>query len=298
MHLAKRERQPRPLVIVEPTGTHPVGIDFADRGQHTHGQLRATHFHREHGHRQTDLDCHMLAHIQRKRGFTHRRTTGNDDQIPWLQAGGSSVEIMVPSRYPGNVGGIVTVVQFLNAFDHLGEQGIDVLKAGLAAKATLGNGKHLGLGLIKQLFWVAAKRRECITGNFIAGSHQLAQNGSVAHDLGITPDVRRRGGICSQFAQVSESAGIARLACMIQAFSDRDHISGFAALQQAPDLAKNPGMLVAVEILFTEQVGDLVERSVVQQQAAKHRLFRLHRMRRNAQLRDRRIIRRGKGAAP
>jgi hypothetical protein len=45
-------------------------------------------------------------------------------------------------------------------------------------------------------------------------------------------------------------------------------------------------VLVAIEILLADDVGDLVEGAVVQQQAAQHRLLGLDRVRRHAKRED------------
>lgn len=79
-------------------------------------------------------DRHVLAHVERERGFTHRRTPGDDDQVARLQARGARIEVAVAGRHAGDVGRILAVVQFLNAIDDLSEQRIDVLEARLAAE--------------------------------------------------------------------------------------------------------------------------------------------------------------------
>jgi len=84
VHLAQCERQARPLIIIQPPRADPVRVKTPDRRQHTHRQLRAAHFHREHGDRQSNLDRHVLAHVQGKRRLAHRRPAGDDQQITRL----------------------------------------------------------------------------------------------------------------------------------------------------------------------------------------------------------------------
>ena len=248
VHLAQGKGQPRPLVVVEAAGTHTVRVEPADRGEHAHGQLGAAHFHRENRHRQTDFNRHVLGHVERQRGFAHRRATGDDQQVAGLQTRGLGVEIVVAGRHPGDVRGVVSVMQFLDAFDDLREQRIDVHKTGLMAEAALGNGKDLGFGLVEQLLRIAAERVERAAGDLVAGGDQLAQYGTFADDFGVAPDVRRRRRIGRQFAEVGQAAGFAALAGQIEAFRYRNDVDRLAAFEQLADLAIDAPVFVAIEI--------------------------------------------------
>ena len=110
VHLAERKGQARPFIVVQASGSNTMSVQPADRRQHTHRQLGAAHFHGENSHRQTDLDGHMFADIQCERRLTHRRATGDDQQITRLQAGGASIEIVVTGRNTSNIGRVVAVV--------------------------------------------------------------------------------------------------------------------------------------------------------------------------------------------
>jgi len=51
-------------------------------------------------------------------------------------------------------------------------------------------------------------------------------------------------------------------------------------LDQLDDVAVDQAMVAAVEVRLGHEVGDAVPRGVIEQQAAEHRLLRLHRVRR------------------
>jgi hypothetical protein len=55
-------------------------------------------------------------------------------------------------------------------------------------------------------------------------------------------------------------------------------------------VAEDAAVVVAVEVLRGDQVGDLVEGVVIEQQAAQQRLLRLDRMRRHAQREQLRVV--------
>ena len=126
-------RQARPVLVQQAAGTQAVLVQAPDRTQHTHGQLRATHFHGEHRHRQARLDGHVFADVDRESGFTHGRTAGHDDQVAGLQAGGHLVQVHEPGRNARDVAGTVAVVELVDALDHLGQQRLDFHEALRAA---------------------------------------------------------------------------------------------------------------------------------------------------------------------
>src|SRR5690606_33293787 len=66
----------------------------------------------------------------------------------------------------------------------------------------------------------------------------------------------------------------------------RDHVGGVVPVDQALHLLPDQPVLVAIEVVLPDDVGDLVEGAVVEQQAADHRLFRLDRVRRHPQRQD------------
>ena len=70
-------------------------------------------------------------------------------------------------------------MQFLNAFNHLREQWVDVHKALLVTRTHFGNGEHLLFGGVEQFFGITAEWVQRIGGDFIARYDQVAQYGAL-----------------------------------------------------------------------------------------------------------------------
>ena len=246
--LAEGKGKARPLIIVQPAGSYLVLIQAANRGQHTHGKLGAAHFHREHRHRCTVVDGHILGHVQGQRGLAHRRAAGNDDQIAGLQTRGHLVEVVIAGGDTGDIRRIIAVVQFLDALHHLGQQRIDVLEAGLVTHAGFGNGKDLGLGFVEQGFRFAAQRIQGARSDLVAGCHQLAKDGPFAHDLAVAANIGCRRRVLRQLPKIGQTTGVLGFTGRIDGFCHRHHIDRLGPLQHALDGAKDAAMFVTIEI--------------------------------------------------
>jgi len=231
VELAEGEGQSRPLVVGQATGAHPVRIEAADGCEHPHGQLGAPHFHGKHPHRQAAVHAYILGNIEGERGLAHGRTTGDDDQVAGLEPGSLLVEIGEPGGDTGDVRRIVPVVQFLNPFDDLGEQGIDVHEAVAVAGTGLGNGEDLRFGLVEEALRIPSQRIEGIGGDFIGDGHQLPQHRPFTDDFRIALDVGRRRRVGRQFPEIGQSPGAIPLPGGIQGFGHGHHVGGFARLQ-------------------------------------------------------------------
>ena len=133
LHQLHRMGHARPVLGDQLAGTHAVLVQQADRTQHTHGQLHRAHFHGEHRHGQALLDGDVLADVHRERGLAHRGTTRDDDQVAALHAGRHLVQIGEARGHAGHVGTAFTVIELVDALDHLRQQRLDFLEAGRAA---------------------------------------------------------------------------------------------------------------------------------------------------------------------
>jgi len=222
-------------------------------------------------------------------GFTHTGTTGDDDEVAGLQAGGHAVEVGKAGRHAGDFRGVLAVMQFLNALDHLREQRVDVHEALLVACAHFGNGEYFLFGGVEQFFGIAAERVKRIGGDFVTGHDEVAQDGALAHDLGITADVGGGWGVGRQLTEVGQTAGFVCQAGLFDGFGDGHHIGGFGAFEQTRDLLEDEFVFAAIEVGFGQQVGNAIQRFVVQQQATEHRLFGFDGVRRYAQLGNGRV---------
>jgi len=109
----------RPFVVGQAAGTHAVRIQTTDRGQHTHGELGATHFHGEHGHRQTDVYGHVFGNVQSKGGVVcHDIVVG--DIEPHRMAHGDALAFNLAHRFnTGEVGALLARPGFGQSSDLL-----------------------------------------------------------------------------------------------------------------------------------------------------------------------------------
>ncbi|MNI52311.1 hypothetical protein D3C73_1070780 [compost metagenome] len=176
------------------------------------------------------------------------------------------------------------MVELVNAFDHLGQQRLDLLETGRAARAFLGNLEDLGFCFIQQLARFLALRVQGGRRDLVGNRHQLAQHGALAHDLGVAADVGGRRGVVRQRVQIRQAARVFGLAGADQRFVDGDDVGGPRQADQTGDVVPDQPVVVAVEVLFDQHVGNTVPRGVVQQQTAQHRLLRLDGMGGNAQV--------------
>ena len=117
----------------------------------------------------------------------------------------------------------------------------------------------------------------------LPGGDELAQHRALAHDVRIGADIGGGGSVARQRPQVGQPAHLIEQSLALQVPGQGDGIAGLAALDQAGDGFENQPMIVAVEILGDDAVGDLVPGRGVQHQPAEHGLLRLDRMRRQAQ---------------
>jgi len=78
-------------------------------------------------------------------------------------------------------------------------------------------------------------------------------------------------------------ARLFRLARGLERLVGRHDVGGTRQPDQLGHLLPDQPVVVAIEIVFLDEVRDAVPGGVVQQEAAQHRLLRLHRVRRDAQ---------------
>ena len=83
--------------------------------------------------------------------------------------------------------------------------------------------------------------------------------------------------------KIGEPAHLIEQSLALEDAGQGDRIAGLVALDQAGGGRENQPVIVAVEIIGDDAVGDLVPGRGVDHQPAEHRLLRLDRMRRQAQ---------------
>jgi len=282
--LFDRLRQARPLVVGKLAGAQVHLVDTADRADDTHGQLARAHFHREHCHRQLFVQRDVLGNVDRKSRLTHAGPRREHDHVTRLEAGREPVQVVEAGRHARDV--VRVVGHLLHSVQQLDHQGIHGLETLLHARAFLADVEDLLLGFVEDLVDRFAQRVECGGSDFVAGAHQLAQDGALAHDLGVAADVARAGHVLRQRIQVGKAPDLVRLAQPLQLFVHRDHVGRLGGVDQATHGRVDQPVLIAVEVAVSEQIPNPVPGVVVQQEPAQHAGFRFDRVRRNAQLRD------------
>ena len=195
--------------------------------------------------------------------------------------GGHFVEIGEAGRQSGHRAlAFVALVQDLERFLHRRAHRDETLAP---ARAGFGDAEHLLLGAFEDFLAAAPFRLEAVAGDLGAGIDQLAQHGFLAHDFGIGDDVRRARRRVRQLEHVARAADEFGQAVGVEPFAERHRVAGHVLVRQIADRAIDQAMILAVEIVFVELVGDAFPRALVEHQAAEHRLFGVDGMRRHAQ---------------
>jgi len=241
----------------------------------------AAHLHAEDRHRHQRMQRDVLGDIERERGLAHRGTPGDDDQLARLQARGLGVEVVEAGRHPGDVGGIVAVVEVIDALQHAREHRLDLLQPHAVPGAGLADLENARLGLVQELPHLLAARAERALGDLGGDLGEAPLHRALAHQLRVAPDVERARGVLRQRPEVGGAPGLVPVLARLDRFRHRDHVGGSAGLDQLRDVAPDAAVVVPVEVPGRDQVGDAVECLVVEEQPAEERLLRLDRVRRN-----------------
>ena len=289
MQLGHRIREPRPFVVLQPPGAQLVLVDLPDRAQHPHGELRRAHFHAEHRHRQAVVHGGVLGDVEGEGGLAHAGAAGDDDQVTRLQPGGAVVEVVEAGGHAGDVGSVALVVEVVDLLEHARQHRLDVLQAVLAPRARLGDLEDARLGLVEELRDLLALRVVGAVGDLARHLREAPLHRALAHQFGVAADVGGAGGGLRQGRQVGGAAGAVLVLARLDRLAHRHDVGGTVQLDQARDVAEDAAVVVAIEVLRADHVGDAVEGLVVEEQAAEQRLLRLHRMRRDLQRQELRI---------
>ncbi len=279
----ERRGEPLPVLAREPSGAKLVLVEPAHRADQPQRELRGAHFHREHGDGLAGVERDVLADVQREGGLAHRRASCDDDEVAGLQARGHPVDVGEARGHAGHVGRIVAVVERLDALDDAGQELADLGELLRAAAPLLGDVQHLGLGLVEDFLRAAPHRVVCAVGDVAGGRRELAQDRAVADDLRVMPDVRGGGNVSDQRSQIREPADVVELLHRGERLGHGDDVGRLALGREPDDLLVDDPVGVAVEIRVRYRVADAVDRLVVEQEPAQHRLLRLERMRRELQ---------------
>ena len=97
-------------------------------------------------------------------------------------------------------------------------------------------------------------------------------------------DIGSTRSVTSQITQIGNTAGTVQLAQLLKRLRHSDHVTWLILLSQTDHDAKNLLVLLAVEILLTDPLGNLIPGLFAEHQTTQHRLFRLHRLGRQTQI--------------
>jgi len=120
-----------PFFIGQGAGAQMGLVNPADGTDNTHRQLRGTHLHREHRHRQAFVEGHVFGDVDGQRGLSHGGPCRQDHQVAGLEARGHLVQIVKTRRHTGH---IIRVLRHLgHAIQQAHHQGVHALEALLHA---------------------------------------------------------------------------------------------------------------------------------------------------------------------
>ena len=237
-------------------------VDPPDGADDTHCQLRRAHLHGKNRHRKPFVQGHVLGDIDRQCGLAHGRARCQHHQVTRLQACGHAVQVIEACGYAGYV--IRVVRHLLHPVQQLDHQGVHGLKAFAIALALLANIEDFLLGLVNNLGHRTAFGVERVGGDLVARGHQFAQNGAVAHDLGVAADIAGAGHVLRQRVEIHQPAHLIRPPLALQMLKHGNHVSGSAVIDQGANGGINQAVLVAVKIAVCQDVAHAVPGIVAQ----------------------------------
>ena len=175
------------------------------------------------------------------------------------------------------------MIKLVDAIDDARQHALDGNETDLAARSALRDLEHRAFRVVDDFARFAPLGLECAADDQIAGGDELPQHRALADDVGIGADVGRRRRVARERAQIGQPADLIEQPLALEVPGQRDGIAGLAALDQTRDRFEYQAVIVSVEILGDDAIGNLVPGRRIEHQPAEHRLLRLDRMRRQAQ---------------
>ncbi len=147
--------------------------------------------------------------------------------------------------------------------------------------AALGDLEDAMLGGVEELVDIR-RRLVGARGDLGRDRGEAAQDGFLAHDPRIVRDIRRGRHDRRQLGDIRGAADHLELAAGAQRVAQRDRIDRLAAVGEIRHRAEDLAMRLAVEIFGGYGFERKIDRLVIEQDRAQHRLFGLEILRRNA----------------
>ncbi len=257
----------RPVLIGKLAGPEVRLIDAAERGDHAERELLGGHFHRINCRRHAGADGCVLGNVDGERRLAHRRSTGNDNQVAGLQAGGQFVELVEAARDTRDIAAFL--VQQVDAVHRRRKNLLERPEAGPASRAGLGDLEHEAFGFVDQLRRGPAVGGKCAAADLVTCVDQRAQGRALAENLRIGAGIGGARRLVGQRGQVFEAAGVLELVTVAEVLRDRDDVAGMSILGKRGDRPENQAVILAIEVVGDDDVGDLVPGLVVQHETAE-----------------------------
>ena len=267
------------------------------------GELRRRHFEREESHDAAidafgaSVGAHFAApgardvvgEVGGKRSFPHARTAGEDDQVGRLQPAHHAVDVHQSGREAGQLA--VALIGPRRHVDRGGQCGREALEAAVIA-AGLGELVEPPLGILDLVARREIDRR--VIGDIdhvLADDDQRAPDGEIVDGASVVLGVDHRRRLGGEPREVLARGQPGDVEIGRQERLQRHGARDLAGADQARAELEDLGMDRLEEVLRLEEVGDAVERLVVDQDRAQQRLFRLDVVRGGTK--DRRVVGRG-----
>ena len=205
-----------------------VRVHLRVRGQHAHEQRFLRHFQREDADHFAVEDGGVLGDVHGQRGFAHRGTRGDDDQVGGLKAAGHLVELGVVGGEAGDL--LAAGVEFVERAEGVLDDRRDVDEA--LAEAVLGELEDALLGAVDDLFGFVGVV-DGFGDGVLRDVDEAAQQRLVAHDADVVLDGGPVGNAVDERRQIGDSADGFDLFAAVEFLGERDHVDRAAGLLQS-----------------------------------------------------------------
>ncbi len=262
----------RPTLLGDPPLAQLLAFDARLGGDEALGQLRLRHLQREQRHGAAVLERGVLGDVAYERALAHRRAGRHDDQVAGLEAAGDLVEVLEARGSPGQRGSFQR--QTVELVELLVQDVLDLAEVFLAVVA--GDLEHRLLGLLDEVARRAGVADHALL-DFVGALQQPAQQGHLAHDLGVAAGVTGCRHEARQLVHGGGSPDLLQVARLAQTVGHRQHVDGLAGLVEVEHRLVDRPVALAVEVPGTQALLDheRVQGAVREQDRPQHRLLGL-----------------------
>ncbi len=279
----RRVHEAVPFRIGEAAGADLAHLDLGLLRENARGQLRGRHFQREQQHRRAALGFGAFGfvfgphvrrierHVGGKRRLPHAGTAGDDDEVGGMQAAKQGIEIGESRRHARDVA--AARERPLRARDRLRERNVESERA-FAEAALLRHAVERFLRLLDLFARADLDRRfEGRVDDVLADPDQLAPHREVGEDACVILDVGKCRGGARETDEIGVTADLGEARILLHERLQGERRDDVAFRPHALDRFIETLMQGIVEMLGLEQIGDALERIVVDQDRTQQRLL-------------------------